>query len=236
MQRKPTPQRRRSTADNACPIRRAAEEAYAAAASTRGGIVQPIAPEQPGIVQPIAPEQPGIVQPIAPEQPGIVQPIAPEQPGITLPIGELPGYGGQLGMGNCLGRRSLRYAPQILNFIHAELNLRQAYLMLARRNSRWAATLNQLAAESMANARRLAAAHFLITGNYYWPSSLPGTTSQGTPIVELRRLFSVAQENESKYREVAGQITDRCLAALYNILADNRVAQIGQMLSLLQLI
>lgn len=240
--------------DARCPICMAAEEAFrlednvqAVAAQGRAETTTLAAGD--GQFGPLpGGNPPGITLPIGQLPPsGITPPIGQLPPnnqlppgGIRPPIGEIPGTGIVLPVGSvpggryCLGPDSAEYGPQILDMIYTELALRQSLLALARRNNRWRSTLETIAEQNLQNARRLAAAYFMITGEYYWPTNIQVITSNGTVMVELRRLFNATQEAGLRYREYSGWVTDRCLGALYSILADDKVVQTGRLLRLME--
>lgn len=146
----------------------------------------------------------------------------------------MPPSGEIIGRGRCLGPAAAAYAEQIENFIIRELSLRQSFLALADRTNIWKSALTNIAAECLDNARRLASAYYIITGRRYWPITLPAISSRGTFEVELRRLLESTQDLDTEYRVAAGWSTDLCLGALYSILADTKVLQMGQMRTILQ--
>lgn len=113
------------------------------------------------------------------------------------------------------------------------MTLRQSFLQLASANRRWGNALQAVADSFLSQARRLAAAYYMVRGRIYWPVSLPAISSRGTFPVELQRLRSITQEQENSYRTAAEESGDRCLAALYSLLADELVVLLGQLQGIL---
>lgn len=149
-----------------------------------------------------------------------VEPLGPlPQIGIRPPYGELPG------IGRCLGPASMVYATQIESFIYENLTLRQSLRALAETDPQWPAPLLRMAEENLQQARRLAAVYYRLTGLIYWPTTVPGLSSRGIFPVELARLQSITQELETDLREASRTVNDDCLAALYEILADEKTGQ-----------
>jgi len=182
----------------------------------------PISPQPP---RPL-PEPPRPSRPRNPVREDRLPPFTAVEPLGPLPqIGIRPPYGESPGIGRCLGPASMVYATQIESFIYENLTLRQSLRALAETDPQWPAVLLRMAEENMQQARRLAAVYYRLTGLIYWPTTVPGLSSRGTFPVELSRLQSLTQELEADLREASETVNDDCLAALYEILADEKTGQ-----------
>lgn len=110
----------------------------------------------------------------------------------------------------------------------------QMYRHLARRTRNSAArTLTNLAADQHKQARRLAAAYFLLTGLRYWPSELLSTPVIPSLWGTLRQRHQAEQQAELAYRMAAAEVSDPTLLELYQQAADgcqNRCRQLRALL------
>lgn len=121
----------------------------------------------------------------------------------------------------CLGRSSANHQGQLQQYIKEELEGWQLYRHLARKvNGPHAKTLAALASEKHRQARRLAAAHFLIAGVRYWPTDKLETPRFSSWLGTLRERFSAEQRHQHRYRAAAYDTADPCLAELYSELAE----------------
>lgn len=162
---------------------------------------------------------------------------------ISLPVGEggsnwpnniIPPIGGLVpGMGNCFSHYSTGDLPKLQNFIQQELIFRQSMLNLAARSSRFAPVLRSLAASSMGNARRMAAAYFLISGSYYWPTQVTGNTGNNPLMREIRNQYNIAKNLEAVYRNASYSAGDQCVRSLFSLIADDKINQISRLYALL---
>lgn len=97
----------------------------------------------------------------------------------------------------------------------------QMYRHLARRTRNSAArTLTSLAADQHKQARRLAAAYFLLTGLRYWPSELLSTPAIPSLWGTLRQRHQAEQQAELSYRMAAEEVNDPTLLELYQQAAE----------------
>ncbi|MBD5133811.1 MAG: hypothetical protein HDT38_04990 [Clostridiales bacterium] len=111
----------------------------------------------------------------------------------------------------------------------------QFYRHLARRaRGTDARTLNGMAAEQHKDARKLAAAYFLLTGLRYWPSELLGAPAIPSYWGALRTRHQTEQRQENAYRLAADDWEDPDLLALYNELIEGCRRRSHQLRSLLE--
>lgn len=111
----------------------------------------------------------------------------------------------------------------------------QLYRHLARRSRSTAArTLTTLAADQHQQARKLAAAYFLLTGLRYWPSELLTTPQIPSFWGTLRQRHQAEQQAECSYRMAADETADSTLLELYQQLADNCQDHCRQLRALLE--
>jgi len=110
----------------------------------------------------------------------------------------------------------------------------QMYRHLARRTrSATARTLTALAADQHKQARKLAAAYFLLTGVRYWPSELLATPAIPSLWGTLRQRHQAEQQTELNYRMAMDEVNDPTLSELYGELSDscrNRCRQLRALL------
>jgi len=98
----------------------------------------------------------------------------------------------------------------------------QLYRHLARRTRNAAArTLTTLAADQHKQARKLAAAYFLLTGVRYWPSELLPTPAIPSLWGTLRQRHQAEQQAELSYRMAMDEVSDPALTELYGELANS---------------
>lgn len=171
--------------------------------------------------------RPPITQPQP--RPPVVQPLPqPLPPGAQQPNLPVP-YGETAGRGSCYIRNSGTSASQLQQLILMELRFRLSLQALARRNRRYTTLLNNLAGETLQQARQLAAAYYFITGSRYWPTNVVAETPNRDYAGEANRLYNRAREIDEAYRNAAERTRDRCLASLYNQLGDIKLSQAAQL-------
>lgn len=135
----------------------------------------------------------------------------------------------------CLGSGSAGHGTQLQEDILSALESWQLYRHLARRVTGSAArTLSALASEKHRQARRLAAAYFLISGVRYWPTDKLAVPRTASWLGTLRRRFNMEQQLENRFRTAALDTDDACLSELYTELADGCAAQAGVLRVLLE--
>ena len=150
----------------------------------------------------------------------------------TLPTGDdFPGEDAV----PCLGSGSSSHGGQLQACILAELEGWQLYRHLARRvTGAQSRALSALASEKHRDARRLAAAYFLISGVRYWPTDRLSAPKPTAWLGTLRARFTAEQRQESRYRAAACDTSDPCLADLYSELADSCAAHAALLRGLLE--
>ena len=120
----------------------------------------------------------------------------------------------------CLGTGSASHTAQLQRYIWEELESWQLYRTLARRvNGPQARTLAALASGKHRNARRLAAACFLIGGVRWWPTDRLRTPRITGWLGVLRESFAAEQRKAYRYRAAACDTSDPCLSELYGDLS-----------------
>lgn len=135
----------------------------------------------------------------------------------------------------CLGSGSANHGKQLQEDILAALEGWQLYRHLARKVTGSASrTLSALASEKHKQARKLAAAHFLISGVRFWPTDKLESPRFGSWLGTLRRRFAAEQQLDSRWRAASIDTDDACLAVLYGELAEDCAAHAGVLRSLLE--
>lgn len=211
----------------------------------------PEEPEPPMEPQPGCPPeepQPPVQEPV--EEPGSWQPAqeapAPEPPAQEEPCG---GCGGAEGLppedgphrGSDLPRlweesqpaddRTARLRRHVMDALEGW----QFYRHLAKRTRGTdARTLNGMAADQHREARKLAAAYFLLTGLRYWPTELLGAPAISSYWGALRNRHQAEQRQENAYRLACDDWEDPDLAALYTALIEGCRRRSQQLRSLLE--
>lgn len=121
----------------------------------------------------------------------------------------------------CLGEASAADLPRLEVFLRQTAEANRLYRTLARRVS-GGKLLSTLAAEKKRQAKRLAAAYFLISGQTYTVPPTPMPRPMPFPLA-LRDRFQAEQRLAADLLSAAGTTTDMCLADLYQVLAaENR--------------
>lgn len=111
----------------------------------------------------------------------------------------------------------------------------QFYRHLAKRaRGADARTLNGMAAEQHKEARKLAAAYFLLTGLRYWPTELLGAPAIPSYWGALRARYQAEQRQEGAHRLAADDWEDPELLALYAGLAEGCQRRCRQLRGLLE--
>lgn len=135
----------------------------------------------------------------------------------------------------CLGSGSAGHGGQLQEDILTALEGWQVYRHLARKVTGSASrTLSALASEKHKQARKLAAAHFLISGVRYWPTDKLETPRFGSWLGTLRQRFAAEQQMDSRWRAASLDTEDACLAVLYGELAEGCAAHAGVLRALLE--
>lgn len=135
----------------------------------------------------------------------------------------------------CLGSGSAGHGTQLQEDILAALEGWQLYRHLARKVTGVPSrTLSALASEKHRQARKLAAAYFLISGLRYWPTDRLEVPRTNSWLGTLRRRFAAEQQLDSRWRAASLDTEDPCLADLYGELAEGCAAHAGVLRTLLE--
>lgn len=135
----------------------------------------------------------------------------------------------------CLGSGSAEHGGQLQEDILTALEGWQLYRHLARKvTGNPARTLAALASEKHRQARKLAAAYFLISGVRYWPTDQLPVPRTNSWLGTLRRRFALEQQLDSRWRGASLDTQDACLADLYGELAEDCAAHAGVLRALLE--
>ena len=111
----------------------------------------------------------------------------------------------------------------------------QFYRHLAKRaRGTDARTLNGMAADQHREARKLAAAYFLLTGLRYWPTEMLGMPAIPSYWGALRTRHQAEQRQENAYRLAADDWEDPDLLTLYDALAEGCQRRSQQLRGLLE--
>lgn len=135
----------------------------------------------------------------------------------------------------CLGSGSASHGGQLQEDILAALEGWQLYRHLARKVTGTSSrALSALASEKHRQARRLAAAYFLISGVRYWPTDRLEVPRTNSWLGTLRRRFAAEQQQDSRWRAASLDTEDPCLSELYGELAEGCAAHAGVLRTLLE--
>lgn len=193
--------------------------------------VAPTLEPYPGMtVQPGAAAQPAAPAPAVPaaSQP----PMAPETPAVPVPVGSLPGAERNP---CCMGTEAAEMLDVITGYIEAALSDRRALLALARQAPAWARKdLKDMAADLQDQARRLLAAHYLITGQCYRPSVSTERIYVGRWCPALRERYHAAACGGLNYARSAEDAIDPCLTKLFEALSKQSYGHAETLMGILQ--
>ena len=166
-------------------------------------------------VAPTLEPYPGVSQaaPAAEAPPTAPAPTPPEsQP--SPPESQLPGA-----QPNpcCMGSAAQEMLEVLTGFIEESLADRQYFLTIARQGPAWARQrLRDIAEDEAAHARRLLAAHYLITGQCYRPAVRNGPVCVGQWCAALRERYHMEACSGFNYARAADGTTDHCLSRRLN--------------------
>lgn len=171
--------------------------------------------------------------------PGVNTAAAPAPQPQTAPAGQLARQESQLPGASqdpcCMGSAAAEMLEVLTGFIEEELEDRRYYLALSRRAPAWARQrLRDIAADEGAHARRLMAAHYLITGQCYRPAVAGGAVSVGRWCPALRERYHMEACGGMNYARSADGTTDPCLAKLLNELSDDEYRHAGELMAMLE--
>ena len=135
----------------------------------------------------------------------------------------------------CMGSEAASMLEVLTGFIEEELEDRRNYLVLARQAPMWARQrLRELASDEGGHARKLMAAHYLITGTCYHPRVSCGQPCPGPWCEALRRSYHGEACGGFNYARAAEGTADICLAALFRELSDDEYRHAGLLMSMLE--
>ncbi len=162
-------------------------------------------------------------------------PPAPERPAVPVPAipeGQLPGAERNP---CCMGTEAAELLDVISGYIEAALSDRRYLLALARQAPSWARKdLRDMAADLQEQARRLMAAHYLITGQCHRPSVSTERVYVGRWCPALRERYHAAACSGLNYARSAEDSLDPCLTKLFEELSKQSYAHAETLMGLLQ--
>lgn len=173
--------------------------------------------------------------PAAPAAPVPAVPAAPETPAVPVPAtpeSQLPGAERNP---CCMGTEAAEMLEVITGYIEAALSDRRELLALARQAPSWARRdLRDMAADLQDQARRLMAAHYLITGQCYRPSVGRSRIYVGRWCPALRERYHAAACSGFNYARSAEDAMDPCLTKLFEEMSKQSSAHAETLMGLLQ--
>ena len=135
----------------------------------------------------------------------------------------------------CMGSAAAEMLEVLTGFIEEELADRRYFLAMSRQAPSWARQrLRDIAADEGAHARRLMAAHYLITGQCYRPAIASGTISIGRWCPALRERYHMEACNGLNYARSADGTTDPCLSKLLNELSADEYRHAEELMAMLE--
>ena len=191
---------------------------------------QRVAPDlepYPGMSGAAAPQQPAP----APQQPSAPA-AAPDTAALARQESQLPGAAQNP---CCMGSAAAEMLEVLTGFIEEELADRRYFLAMSRQAPTWARQrLRDIAAEEGAHARRLMAAHYLITGRCYRPAVASGAVTVGRWCPALREQYHMEACNGLNYARSADGTTDPCLRKLLNALSEDEYRHAEELMAMLE--
>lgn len=171
--------------------------------------------------------------------PGVNAAAAPAPQPQAAPAGQLARQESQLPGASqdpcCMGSAAAEMLEVLTGFIEEELEDRRYYLAMSRQAPAWARQrLRDIAADEGAHARRLMAAHYLITGQCYRPAVASGAVTIGRWCPALRERYHMEACNGMNYARSADGTTDPCLTKLLNELSEDEYRHAGELMAMLE--
>ena len=189
----------------------------------------------PGMAVPPAGRSEAVNPPVpaAPAVPAI--PAVPEAPAVPVPAipeGQLPGAERNP---CCMGTEAAELLDVVTGYIEAALSDRRYLLALLRQAPSWARKpLRDMAADLQDQARRLMAAHYLITGQCYCPSVSTERIYPGRWRPALRERYHAAACSGFNFARSAEDTMDPCLTKLFEEMSKQSYAHAETLMGLLQ--
>lgn len=135
----------------------------------------------------------------------------------------------------CMGTEAAEMLEVITGYIEAALSDRRYLLALSRQAPSWARRdLRDMAAELQDQARRLMAAHYLITGQCYSPSVSAERIYVGRWCPALRERYHAAACGGFNYARSAEDAVDPCLTKLFEEMSKQSYAHAETLMGMLQ--
>ncbi len=135
----------------------------------------------------------------------------------------------------CMGSAAAEMLEVLTGFIEEELADRRYFLAMSRQAPAWARQrLRDIAADEGAHARRLMAAHYLITGQCYRPAIAGCGISIGRWCPALRERYHMEACTALNYARAADGTTDPCLVKLLNELSADEYRHADELMSMLE--
>ncbi len=136
---------------------------------------------------------------------------------------------------DCLGEGASAELPQLEELARQAVQDGRVYQGLARRVGGAAArVLSGMAADERRNAKKLAAAYFLITGQRWQGAPAEGERQGQEPMQLLRHQYMAEQRTAAGAQAAAQQTDDLCLRQLYMELAREKQTHARAIRSLLE--
>lgn len=162
-------------------------------------------------------------------------PAAPETPAVPVPAGSAAALPGAEQNPCCMGTEAAEMLNVISGYIEAALSDRRYLLALARQAPSWARKdLRDMAADLQDQARRLMAAHYLITGQCYRPSVSTERIYVGRWCPALRERYHAAACSGLNYARSAEDSLDPCLTKLFEELSKQSYGHAEALMGLLE--
>lgn len=135
----------------------------------------------------------------------------------------------------CMGSAAAEMLEVLTGFIEEELADRRYLQAMVRQAPSWARQrLRDLAASEGAQAKRLMAAYYLITGECYRPNINCDRIYVGRWCPALRERYHAAACNALNYARAADGTTDPCLSRLLNELSAGEYGHANELMSMLE--
>lgn len=142
-----------------------------------------------------------------------VQPVTPAAPAASA----LPG---DISDPCCMGTEAQLSLGVLQGFLEEECRQRMVYLAYARRMNDRSGLLRRLADQSLVHIKKLAAAHYLITGRCVHPLAQSPAVQPYTWCQLLRFCYHQEACDRFNYLRAADETTDPCLTELFQDLAE----------------
>lgn len=135
----------------------------------------------------------------------------------------------------CMGSSAAEMLEVLNGFIEEELADRRQFLAMSRQAPAWARQrLRDIALDEGAHAKRLMAAHYLITGECYRPVVSMDRICIGRWCPALRERYHMEACNGLNYARAADGTTDPCLARLLNELSADEYRHAEELMMMLE--